>query len=226
FFEDTIIVLVLVIILCIGFFIYDKYSQANHIEKFFDETTTSVENFFKVVQKLPEEINDFIVREKERIDQIPEEVIEEVIDTNQTNNIVKTNFDENTTQSLKIDEPKIEKEILPIIEKVKEPIPEVQEKVQKEKSVDRVMLKTFLNNLESQLKSSIVLQNDSNTTKDVRNLRFRVTILKDGSYEQLTFVDGDKDLFDQNEENILKNFPVIIDEKIKDEFPRYIRINI
>lgn len=220
FFEDTIIVLVLLVVGSIGFFIYDKYSNENHIEKMLDDTTLTVEKFFTELKDLPTEIKEFILKEKEVIDQIRQEPLIDLnaTDTNQSIIEIEENIDTNTTLEIQKSKEVLEN-IQPIVEKKIEPKPEIIE----EKKVDHKMLKTFLDDLELKLTNSIVQNIDSNETK---SLRYRITVLKDGNYEQLTFVGGDKVLFEENQDNIIKVFPVTIDEKIKDEFPRYIRLNI
>ncbi len=220
FFEDTIIVLVLLVVGSIGFFIYDKYSNENHIEKMLDDTTLTVEKFFTELKDLPTEIKEFILKEKEVIDQIRQEPLIDLnaTDTNQSIIEIEENIDTNTTLEIQKSKEVLEN-IQPIVEKKAEPKPEII----KEKKVDLKMLKTFLDDLELKLTNSIVQNIDSNETK---SLRYRITVLKDGNYEQLTFVGGDKVLFEENQDNIIKVFPVTIDEKIKDEFPRYIRLNI
>jgi len=96
---------------------------------------------------------------------------------------------------------------------------------EKEKNVDLVMLRKFLRDVKFKMATNIVKRDDLNVTVS-QSLRIRVTVLKDGSYEKLVFVGGDKRLFDMNKENILKVFPVYVDDKIKDDFPRYVRISI
>ena len=65
---------------------------------------------------------------------------------------------------------------------------------------------------------------DINAQKDY--LKIRITILNDGSYEDLRYIDGNKMLFDTNKKNILKVFPVFLNEKIQNQFPRYVRMTI
>ena len=60
-------------------------------------------------------------------------------------------------------------------------------------------------------------KDDINLTKS-HELKIRITVLKDGSYEDLRFVDGDKQLFEMNQSNIVRVFPLDIDEKFKMNF--------
>lgn len=99
----------------------------------------------------------------------------------------------------------------------------------KEKNVDLRMLRAFLIETKMKIRNNIVVpsfNSDLNTTNEDNFLSFRLTILKDGSYEQLTYVSGNKKLFEMNKENITKMFPLSIDNRIKDDFPRYFRVKL
>ncbi|RLA83815.1 MAG: hypothetical protein DRG78_03280 [Epsilonproteobacteria bacterium] len=98
--------------------------------------------------------------------------------------------------------------------------------VKKEKNVDLKLLRSFLIETQYKIRNNIVYPSDTNKTKENLFIKVKVTILKDGSYEQLKFVDGDKEMFESNKENILKVFPLVIDKKISDDFPRYFRMTI
>ena len=58
------------------------------------------------------------------------------------------------------------------------------------------------------------------------HINIRVTILKDGRYEQLTLMDGNKEYFELIKPSIYKVFPVKIDDSLKENFPRYFRMKI
>ncbi|MEA3512197.1 MAG: hypothetical protein U9R37_01205 [Campylobacterota bacterium] len=96
----------------------------------------------------------------------------------------------------------------------------------KVKSVDLRALRAFLIDTQNKVRNNIRYNIDDNGTIIKKDLNFKVTILKDGGYEQLTFVDGDLDLFEKNRENILKIFPLKITDNISDDFPRYFRVKI
>lgn len=93
------------------------------------------------------------------------------------------------------------------------------------KSVDLKLLREFIISTSFTIKQNIDFGADLNNTLD-QSFKMRVTVLKSGEYEQLTFVEGNKKLFEYNKNNILKLFPLDIDEKIRDEFPRYLRLRI
>lgn len=160
------------------------------------------------------------IKSKEKIVTIQEEI---TLD----NNISIEVKDIITKKIIPIIENKEEKKILAKQETVKVSLPLIIEKVEikKEKNVDLAMLRIFLRNIKFSMAINIVKRDDINETIS-QELKIRITILKDGSYEELIFVSGDKILFDMNKENILRVFPVFIDDKIKDDFPRYVRISI
>jgi hypothetical protein len=96
------------------------------------------------------------------------------------------------------------------------------------KTEDKIeILKIFLKNTKEQINSQII--RDTNLSSDMNlsnKLKFKVTILKDGNYERLQYISGDKELFNKNKDNILTVFPVHIADEIKDQFPRYFRMDI
>lgn len=57
-------------------------------------------------------------------------------------------------------------------------------------------------------------------------INIRITILKDGKFEQLILVDGNKNYFDKVKSSISKVFPVKIEDDLKENFPRYFRMEI
>ena len=54
----------------------------------------------------------------------------------------------------------------------------------------------------------------------------RVTILKDGRYEQLILTNGDDRFFNSIRSSISSAFPVEIDPIVKNIFPRYYRLKV
>jgi len=127
-------------------------------------------------------------------------------------------------------EPTQQEVILPIEieEKTIESKVEIKKVEKIEKKVDLKLLRSFLIETQYKIRKNIIypINIDTNETQQNRTLKFKITILKDGSYEQLTYVNGNKELFQNNKENILKIFPLVIDDKIAGDFPRYLRIKI
>ena len=114
----------------------------------------------------------------------------------------------------------------PIVVKIKEEttIAEPQN-IKNEKNVDKNALRNFLRKLKFDIASNIE-KNEVNDSSESQKLKLRITVLKDGNYEALHFVNGNKELFDKNKKNILKVFPLQISDSIVNDFPRYVRISI
>lgn len=81
----------------------------------------------------------------------------------------------------------------------------------------------------SDLKSRIVENLNSLDTSLLNknsSANFRVTILKDGRYEQIFFDGGNSELFKLTQQSVAKVFPLEIDSELKHLFPRYYRFKI
>ncbi len=200
FFEDTGIILVLSSVVIGGYYGYSAFTKES---KILPNTNKSDEHLLIVKEKPIVDVNKSII-----INEVMTPIIVKKIEVKQE-------------KLTKIIEKKVlKKEILKV------PTPLIEEiEVKKEKNVDLVILRTFLRNIKFSMASNIVKRDDINESIS-QELKIRVTVLKDGSYEELIFVDGDKKLFEINKENILRVFPINIDDKIKDDFPRYVRISI
>jgi hypothetical protein len=170
-----------------------------------------------------------------------EEIIEQsYVVTNDTKPeiIVKSNVQ--VTNSIQIDLNKtiiineditIKKEIPEKIQKIIEEkkievVTVTKTNIKTNKNVDLKLLRTFLIDTQYKIRKNIVYPTDINNTMADKTLNLKVTILKNGNYEQLVFVNGNKELFEMNKNNILEIFPLKIDKKIIDDFPRYVRIKI
>ena len=64
------------------------------------------------------------------------------------------------------------------------------------------------------------------TIKNGEFVNIRLTILKDGRYEQLTLIEGNKEYFELIKPSISQAFPTNIDDSLKANFPRYFRMKI
>lgn len=87
------------------------------------------------------------------------------------------------------------------------------------------LINSFLRDTKKQINEKVdelsIPQNDNK-----RYANIRVTVLKNGGYEQLYLMDGDKEYFKQISPAILSVFPLSLNEKIEDQFPRYFRMKI
>ena len=84
----------------------------------------------------------------------------------------------------------------------------------------------FFDRFEKKVYSNIDRNFDKKTFKRGEFVNIRVTILKDGSYEQLTFLNGNSDYFNKVKPQIEEIFPLKIEENLKSHFPRYYRMKI
>lgn len=208
FFEDTAIIFILLVLVFGGYQVYD--------------------NFLSTKNKSPQ-----ISLEKNQ----KKEPIKNLVKENNTTNTLEDNKsdkqDINKTititdkKTINLENQKVKKTIKEKIKKEDKQIVNKQIDPQRianlVKNVDLKVLKSFLKDIK--LKVNDVIQfDDTNSSKNI--LHIRVTVLKDGSFEQLKFVDGNKELFDKNKNNIESIFPLQIDQKIIQDFPRYVRIKI
>ena len=67
---------------------------------------------------------------------------------------------------------------------------------------------------------------DKNQIRTGEAVEIRLTILKDGGYEQLSSTKGDNEYFELFRSSIKEAFPVKIDNSLKESFPRYFRMKI
>ncbi|MEM5559061.1 hypothetical protein AAHK07_11070 [Aliarcobacter cryaerophilus] len=84
----------------------------------------------------------------------------------------------------------------------------------------------FFDKFDKKVYSNIDRNFDKTTFKRGEFVNIRVTILKDGSYEQLTFLNGNSDYFNKVKPQIEEIFPLKIEENLKTHFPRYYRMKI
>ena len=84
----------------------------------------------------------------------------------------------------------------------------------------------FFDRFEKKVYSNIDRNFYKTTFKRGEFVNIRVTILKDGSYEQLTFLNGNSDYFNKVKPQIEEIFPLKIEENLKSHFPRYYRMKI
>ncbi len=88
------------------------------------------------------------------------------------------------------------------------------------KDVDIGDLRKFKEQTKEKIREKIEIDPSNTTTQE---LKIRITVLKSGEYEHLTFQGGSEELFEKNKENITSIFPVEITPSIAGDFPRYLR---
>lgn len=119
----------------------------------------------------------------------------------------------------------IETKETPVIEekieqKVEEKIAPVEVNDQKAK------VELFYKTIKEQIYANIHKNVDKNQIRTGEAVEIRLTILKDGGYEQLSSTKGDNEYFELFRSSIKEAFPVKIDNSLKESFPRYFRMKI
>ncbi|WP_148570973.1 hypothetical protein [Aliarcobacter cryaerophilus] len=153
-----------------------------------------------------EEIKDKVVENKLATEQKNEEPVQQIKDNDHKDETIllepKTTLETKTLEDVKTDEN--------------------SEEVHHEVS----NIDDFFDRFEKKVYSNIDRNFDKTTFKRGEFVNIRVTILKDGSYEQLTFLNGNSDYFNKVKPQIEEIFPLKIEENLKSHFPRYYRMKI
>lgn len=144
--------------------------------------------------------------------------------------------------------PKVEEPNTPVVETPKEVLapeenvvetketPIVEEKIEQkeveEKTVpvevndQKAKVELFYKTIKEQIYANIHKNVDKNQIRTGEAVEIRLTILKDGGYEQLSSTKGDNEYFELFRSSIKEAFPVKIDNSLKESFPRYFRMKI
>lgn len=216
FIEDTLVLLVvfgLIYIIYSFFFASEENTQIS-------ENPTIIE---KQITPVTKEENSVIIEKSEEVNvEVKQEDTKEL---------------ENTTLEVnpEIVEPEtIKEEEVVVVAKEEEII--VKKEI--EKTEDKIILpistptkismtiESFYKTIEEKINSNISKNLNKDTVTSPSYVNIRITILQDGRYEQLTYMEGNKAYFDMIKPSILEIFPLEIDESIKDKFPRYFRMKI
>ena len=231
FFEDFIIVIVLITV------IYGSYSL------FIDDSSSTFESSQTAVQTVEEQKQD--IKEVTQDEAIKDVITDENPDNEITNDRVppafaQNNFEENSSKQIVENEPveKFEK-----VEKIENKVLEKQNQIDNnsekklnliensklEKSAsdeEQLEKEKFYKNLKDKLYANIDKNLDKTTFKDPVFAEIRITILKDGKYEQLLLTNGDTKFFNSIKNSISSSFPIEINPILKNIFPRYYRLKI
>ena len=161
----------------------------------------------KVVEnKVVENIDEQRVENKLATEQKHEEPVQEIKDNDHKDETIllepKTTLETKTLEDVKTDENS---------EEVNHEVSNIDD---------------FFDRFEKKVYSNIDRNFDKTTFKRGDFVNIRVTILKDGSYEQLTFLNGNSDYFNKVKPQIEEIFPLKIEENLKSHFPRYYRMKI
>jgi hypothetical protein len=146
---------------------------------------------------------------------------------------------ESSTKIPKVVESNVEKQSEIIVKKtiktVEKPVVIIEKKEKNEellvssnidKKEQKKLINDFLRTTKNRINSNIKLLENIKTKDENSYVDIRVTILKNGGFEQLKYVDGDLEYFENIQSTIVNIFPIEINEKINDQFPRYFRMRI
>ena len=221
FFEDFIIVIVLITV------IYGSYSL------FIDDSSSTFESSQTAVQTVEEQKQD--IKEVTQDEAIKDVITDENPDNENTNDrvppaFVQNNLEENNSKQIIENKPveKVEK-----IENIENKTLEKQNQIDNnsEKKLNliensKLEKEKFYKNLKDKLYANIDKNLDKTTFKDSVFAEIRITILKDGKYEQLLLTNGDTKFFNSIKNSISRSFPIEINPILKNIFPRYYRLKI
>lgn len=219
FFEDLALVLIVGVIIYYG---YNYFFPSNENNQEITQQTT-------VEKPIDTNENKEAVTSKEEIKK--EEVIEKVEETQAD----ATPIEQLKEDSIRIEEAPIKNPsniIIPTVEKIekKPETPMIQKPVEDkpfvQDSEEKIRVEVFYQPIREKIYSNINNSIDKSMVKNGEFINIKLTVLKDGRYEQLTFVDGNKEYFELVKPSITKVFPIQIEDSVKNSFPRYFRMKI
>lgn len=167
-----------------------------------------IENRIIAENKIEEKIPEPVKKEEIVLPKIEEKVVEKPI----TNNLAENKIVPVVPIEKKVEQKEIEKPII-----LDQSTKELEEKAK---------IEAFYKTIREQIFSNISKNIDSSLVKQGEFINIRLTILKDGRYEQLTFIEGNKDYLELIRPSLSQAFPVVIDDSLKANFPRYFRIKV
>jgi len=84
----------------------------------------------------------------------------------------------------------------------------------------------FFEEFEKKVQDNINKNIDKSSFKTGQYVNLRITILKNGKFEQISFMGGNSDYFNLIKKSVEDVFPLEIMEELKTHFPRYYRMKI
>lgn len=215
FFEDTFILLIVAVL------IYGIYSFffASEEEIKLEEPKVVIENKLETNTYKEPVVNEIKTPTEIKSEpNNPEKVEEKVIETPKVEAVQKEQIEEQIKE--KIEPVKVE----PIkIEKPTTETPNVQTTQELE---EKAKVEAFYSTIREKIYANINKNVDKSLIKNGEFVSIKLTVLKDGNYEQLTFVEGNKEYFELFRSSIKEAYPVKIDDSLKNNFPRYFRMKI
>lgn len=198
FIEDVVILFILGIII---YFIYSLFfSTEEKVEK------------VEIVE------NKTTIEKKINIPTPKEPIINEI---KKEEEIISTPIVPTPVEAPKVETTKVENTVEPKANTL------IEEKVSTPELTDqKVKVELFYKTIKEEIYKNIDKNVDKSKIKVGEHVEFRLTILKDGGYEQLNSTKGNKDYFELFRSSIKEAFPVKIDNSLKESFPRYFRMEI
>ncbi|MDD2896748.1 MAG: hypothetical protein PHG81_12095 [Aliarcobacter sp.] len=226
FFEDTfILIFVAVLIYLIYSFFFSSEEEVKvqepktFVEKRVDinDNKEPVIDETKVLNGIKDEsINSEKTEEKvielPKVESIQKEQIEDVSKNNESSSVERKI--EEKIEDIKVEPLKIEKNTIEAIEKTTQD------------SDEKIKVEAFYSPIREKIYANINKNVNKSLIKTGEFVSIRLTVLKDGSYEQLTFIDGNKEYFELFRSSIKEAYPVRIDDSLRNSFPRYFRMKI
>ena len=210
FFEDTFILLIVAVL------IYGIYSFffASEDEIKLEEPKVVIENKVETNTYKEPVVNE--IKTPTEIKSEPnntEKIEEKVIETPKVEAIQKEQIEE-----------QIKEKIEPV--KVEKPSTETPNVQTTQELDEKAKVEAFYSTIREKIYANINKNVDKSLIKNGEFVSIKLTVLKDGNYEQLTFVEGNKEYFELFRSSIKEVYPVKIDDSLKNNFPRYFRMKI
>ena len=194
-------------------------------ERVKEDLTTQQEQTTKNEENISTENRNIEALKQE---EIKDKVVENVVEQRVENKLATEQKNEEPVQQIKDNDHKDETILLePKTTLETKTLEDVKTDENSEEAHHEVLnIDDFFDRFEKKVYSNIDRNFDKTTFKRGEFVNIRVTILKDGSYEQLTFLNGNSDYFNKVKPQIEEIFPLKIEENLKSHFPRYYRMKI
>ena len=214
--EDVVIISILgAIIFAIYFFFFSSDEK--------NETVESPQIIEKQIETAkPEPVINEIKKEEEVQ---KEKVVQQIENTNKP--VVTTPVEQEKTTPKETEKPVI-KPIIVQAEKItpKEPENQPTTQIQTQELDEKARVEVFYKIIRDRIYSNIEKNVNKSTIKSGEFVNIRLTVLKDGRYEQLTLIEGNKEYFELIKPSIAQAFPANIEDSLKQSFPRYFRMKV
>ena len=227
FFEDTFILIFVAVLI---YLIYSFFFSSNEEVKVEEQKTTMEKkvainnskepatNEIKILNGIKEE-NNIPQKMEEQVSELPKA---EPVQKEQIEDVNKNN--ETLPAEKKIEDKREAEKVEPL--KVEKDTTETVNVQTSQELDDKAKIEAFYSTIREKIYANINKNVDKSLIKNGEFVNIRLTVLKDGSYEQLTFIEGNKEYFELFRSSIKEAYPVKIDDSLKSNFPRYFRMKI